>query len=202
MGWAVSREREKADRDSSVSGDVSGAPGTEPFAKKVLKVNGHAYKSREGEGIAQRAAEEKSQRFALCSGNQEQLRVSPPAPKKAELGHQERKGSSRSGPGLRAFSCRSAPEAILPLPTPIAPAVELRGPQLRFVAAASPVASPAGPGEPRRRPRRQMRHVWVTPSSLRPDTGSACAVQVLRDPLLLYLHLLRFPHCSPPSPLF
>lgn len=105
---------------------------------------GQAYKSREGEGITQRAAEEKSQCFALCSEKQEQLRVSPPAPKKAESGH---KSSSQPGPGLRAFSCRSAPEAILPFLTPLPPVVELCHPQLHFVPAASPVASPAGPRE-------------------------------------------------------
>ena len=115
---------------------------------EVFKVNGQAYKSREGEGITQRAAEEKSQRFALCSGKQEQLRASPPAPKKAELGHQERKAVHTRGRGSGPLVAGLPPRRSFPLPRPTAPVGELRDPQLRFVAAASPVASPAGPGDP------------------------------------------------------
>lgn len=91
-------------------------------------------------------------RFVFGSGNQEQLRLFPPALKKAELGHQECKSSSHPGPGPRAFSCRSASEAILPLPMPIAPVVELCQPSAVL---------------------RQIPRGWVTPSSLRPDTGHA-----------------------------
>lgn len=113
--------------------------------RQVLKVSGQACKSREGEGVTQRAAEEKSPRFAFCSGKQEQLRVSPPAPKKkAEQGHQERQSSSHPGQGLRAFSRRSAPGGQT-FPS--------HGPRH---GAARPSAPLRGRGGPWRRSRRQM----------------------------------------------
>lgn len=72
--------------------------------RQVLKVSGQACKSREGEGVTQRAAEEKSPRFAFCSGKQEQLRVSPPAPKK--------KGRAGSPGATKQFTPGAGPPGL------------------------------------------------------------------------------------------
>lgn len=142
MGWAASGEREKADGGSSVSGDIAGAPGTETFGK-FLKLKDNCIKAETEEAPRE---PRRRNRGALFSARENKSSPEAPAPKKAEMGHQERKSGSHSGQGLWDFGCRSAPEETLSLPMPVAPVLELRDPQLHFGAGASPVTSSA-PGE-------------------------------------------------------
>lgn len=150
-----------------MSGDISRAPGTETFGK-FLKLKDKCIKAETEEAPRETW---RRNRGALFSARENKSSPEAPAPKKAKMGHQERKSGSHSGRGALGPRLQVCPRgdsfpsnACSTGAGTARPSAPLRGRGL----AHHFLRRPSGA---RRRPRRQMRRGWVTPSSLCPDTG-------------------------------